>query len=289
VSEERFKGAYKRLRRMISIATSDQQLSEALLLMARCRARFNDAEGAQRFASGALQYGLRCASLSLVREAARMLRENAARQAAEPRARRKEKGAKGRLAISDAVSARVMARPEQMFEIMKARFGVARWVRRRGTAVVTFGQDDVAKRENTVVYEARADKLRCLTHDAPATGATALVLLRDDGDDLVLLSGNKGAEFTEESIVRFLLGDTESAALPADSVAPSRKNVVDEYMRRIAGQPAQRNLHKSIESLFNKDLLMYLEDQGFNKDDMAAHLGVSRATLYRMYARAGLN
>ena len=34
---------------------------------------------------------------------------------------------------------------------------------------------------------------------------------------------------------------------------------------------------------------MYLEDQGFTREDMAQHLGVSRATLYRMYARAGLN
>lgn len=287
VEEGYYKRAFKRLRRMISIASSDQQLSSALLLMAKCRAHFKDAEGALRFASGALQYGLRCASLSLVREAAQVLREKRTQEPAKPRKKDKEK-AKSRIAVDDLPS-RVVAQPNQMFEIMARRFGITRWARRRGNKVESFGKDGGVRPENTVVYEELGGQVRCLTQGTGDLRAKALVLLRQDGDDLVQLAPDSPAEATEEGIVRFLLGDRETLNVPDTAAVPSRKNVVDEYMRRAATQSSDRGLHHAIETMFNKDLLMYLEDQGFSKEDMAAHLGVSRATLYRMYARAGLN
>ena len=285
-----YKRAFKRLRRMISIATSDQQLGEALLLMSRCRTHFSDTEGATRFAWGALQYGLRCASLSLVKEAAALLRQGGTRaQAADAKSSKKKDKLKPRPAVVDEVSARAVAKPEQIFDIMKKRFGVTRWARRRGTRVESFGAELSVKSENTIVYEESGGKVRCLTQAGGDVRSRSLVLLRSDGDDLIQLAPDTPAEFTEEGIVRFLLADRESAAVSDSSVAPLRKNVVDEYMRRATNQPAERGLHKAIETLFNKDLLMYLEDQGFTKEDMASHLGVSRATLYRMYSRAGLN
>lgn len=64
---------------------------------------------------------------------------------------------------------------------------------------------------------------------------------------------------TDDSVVRFLLSDENSPVTDLE-VAPLRKNVVDEYMRRAATQPPG-GLHHAIETMFNKDLLMYLEDQ----------------------------
>ncbi len=285
VEEGYYKRAFKRLRRMISIASSDQQLSSALLLMARCRSHFKDSEGATRFASGALQYGLRCASLGLVKEAAQVLRE---KKSQEPGKARKKEKVKGRVAVDDLPS-RVVAKPEQMFEIMARRFGITRWARRRGTKVESFGKESGARPENTVVFEERGGQVRCITQAGGDVRAKALVLLREDGDDLVQFAPDSPLEITEEGIVRFLLGDKETLPVSDLAAVPSRKNVVDEYMRRASTQTSNRGLHHAIETMFNKDLLMYLEDQGFTKDDMAAHLGVSRATLYRMYARAGLN
>jgi hypothetical protein len=253
--------------------------------MSKCRTHFKDTEGATRFASGALQYGLRCASLGLVREAAQVLREKKTQEPAKPK--KKEKG-KGRVAVDDLPS-RVVAQPNQMFEIMARRFGITRWARRRGTKVETFGKEGGVRPENTVVYEEHGGQVRCVTQGGGDVRAKALVLLREDGDDLVQLAQDSPAEATEEGIVRFLLGDKETLNAVDPAAVPSRKNVVDEYMRRAATQTSDRGLHHAIETMFNKDLLMYLEDQGFSKDDMAAHLGVSRATLYRMYARAGLN
>lgn len=286
LGEGNFKRAFKRLRRMISLAVSDQQLAGALIMMSQCRAHFRDNEGALRFASGALQYALRCANLSLVKEAAKLLRERAA-QAEAPKPRRKEK-IKGRVPIEE-LPARVAPQPEQMFEILARRFGIARWTRRRGNKVETFGKETGAAPESTVVYEERNGQVRCVTQPGTDAATRAVVLLRADGDDLVQLGANAPADATDESIVRFLLGDKDASPVQDLGVAPPRKSVVDEYMRRAQAQPSKRGLHHAVETMFNKDLLMYLEDQGMNKEDMAAHLGVSRATLYRMYARAGLN
>ena len=286
IQDGMYKRAYKRLRRMISLAGSDQQLASALLLMARCRMHFSDTEGATRFAAGSIQYGLRSATLSLVREAAAVLRTAGQQAQAEGRPRRRDK-VKPRLAQVD-VPTRVVAPPEQMFDILQRRFGVLRWARRRADKVDAYGTANPPVAESTAVYEEVEGQVKRVSKDAGGSGVRAVVLLRHGGDDLVHLSADAPSDVTDESIVRFLLGDRDTTPL-MDTGTPSRKNVVDEYMRRATGQPAKRGLHKAIETLFNKDLLLYLEDQGFTKEDMAAHLGVSRATLYRMYARAGLN
>ncbi|MBP9890663.1 MAG: hypothetical protein KBG84_02060 [Planctomycetes bacterium] len=282
-----YKRAFKRLRRMISIAGSDQQLAGALITMARCRVHFKDHEGAMRFASGALQYALRCANLGLVKEAATLLREKPALE--QPKVRKKDKEkAKVRPNVVE-LPTRVVAQPEQMFEILARRFGITRWARRRGTQLDTFGKDGGVRPDNTAVYEEQGGQVRSITNTGAEGRARALVLLRQDGDDFVQFSSDSSTEVTDDSVVRFLLSDKENSPVTDLEVAPLRKNVVDEYMRRAATQPSRRGLHHAIETMFNKDLLMYLEDQGLNKEDMASHLGVSRATLYRMYARAGLN
>jgi hypothetical protein len=282
-----YKRAFKRLRRMIALAVSDQQLADALITMARCRVHFKDHEGAMRFASGALQYALRCANLGLVREAATLLREKPAFE--QPKARRKEKEkVKPSINVVE-LPTRVVAQPEQMFEILARRFGITRWSRRRGSQLDSFGKDGGVRPTSTAVYEEKDGQIRSVTQSGGEGRARALVLLRQDGDDLVQFSPDAPADVTDDSVVRFLLSDKDTSPVADLAVAPLRKNVVDEYMRRAATQPSRRGLHHAIETMFNKDLLMYLEDQGLNKEDMAAHLGVSRATLYRMYARAGLN
>ena len=68
-----------------------------------------------------------------------------------------------------------------------------------------------------------------------------------------------------------------------------RRAVIDDYYRRALEQGIVRGLHSTMERLFNKDVILYFEEQGVPKDELAEKLGVSRATLYRMYARSGLN
>lgn len=285
-SEGRYKRAFKRLRKMIAIPVPDQQMASALVNMARCRLHFKDFEGAHRFASGALQYALRCASLTLVKEAAAILREKPPFEAVKPRKKAKEKPPAMPSVVE--LPAPMAPQPEQTYEILAKRFGVLRWTRRRGNRVEAFGKESQLAGDATV-YEERDGQVRCVTQGNAGAKVRTVVLLRPDGNDFVQIAADAPGETTDESIVRFLLSDTESAPAPAQGVAPLRKNVVDEYMRRAQANPSRRGLHHAIETMFNKDLLLYLEDMGLSKEDMASHLGVSRATLYRMYARAGLN
>lgn len=287
---EHYKGAFKRLRRLSAIETSDRRRAMAMLLMARCRAHFSDHEGALRHASSALHYGLRAADLVAVQQAAKFLRQaergrpRAMPRIAPPRAR----GEKPRLPAVADMPVPPTPSPSDLYELLQSRFGATSWVRRRGTQTESMG----GSRSNpsvVTVYQESKGGVQLVTRSQPAGGGTrAVVLLRNDGDDAVVFESPADTEPREDAIVRFLLAD-RSMVEGTEGAPPTRKSVVDEYLKRAAASGSSRGLHATVETLFNKDVLIYFEEQGLTKEEMAERLGVSRATLYRMYARAGLN
>lgn len=287
-----FKGAFKRLRRLTTIATSDRQLGHALLMMARCRSHVSDHEAAVRYALSSLQYGLRAADLELVQNASRLLRlAEKEKPKALPKLVSRNRG-RNRIPSASEIIMPQTTDAEQLFEIMESRFGVLNWERRRGSKVSKLGKPLDLKADAITVYQ--VGEGNTVAKKIEATGVhtdfRGLVLLRNDGADMVCYEPPRDAEPREDSILKFLLADTSSEVIAADSNEPPRRTpVVNEYMRRALGHGIQRGLHATMEMLFNKDLLIYLEEQGLGKEDMAEKLGVSRATLYRMYARAGLN
>ncbi|MDC1141508.1 hypothetical protein OAU50_00310 [Planctomycetota bacterium] len=296
VAKKEYKGAIKRLRRLAPISTSDRQLSRAMIMMAECRKHVSDRESATRYASSAIQYGLRSASAELVRKAAALLKRI---EKDTPRALPKQitKG-RGRLSRGIRIpSAAEIATPkntdaEQLFEILESRFGVLHWERRRDGGISQYGEPVIADADGITVYqegEAGSVVKRCEA-SSKKSDFKAIVLMRADGSDLVYYDSPDGTDAREDSILKFLLADRtpESMTTNAGEV-PSRDAVVIEYMRRAVAHKSHRGLHGTMETMFNKDILIYFEDQGFGKEDMAEKLGVSRATLYRMYVRAGLN
>jgi tetratricopeptide (TPR) repeat protein len=288
-----YKGAFKRLRRLAAIETSDHRKARAMLLMARCRQHFDDHEGAMRYAAGALQYGLRAADPDVVEGSVKFLREaDRARPRALPRiAPVRPRTDRPRLPAAADILAPQAPDAARLFEILQSRFGAMAWLRRRGSQSATFGRPAQADPETLTVFsESSEGSVSLVVRGSPGIGGIrGLVLLRADGDDVVIFAGAGEREAREDAIVRFLLADRVSAESRGSAEPPSRKNVVDEYLRRAHAHGTERGLHATMETLFNKDLLMYLEEQGLTKEEMAERLGVSRATLYRMFARAGLN
>lgn len=290
-AEGRFKGAFKRLRRLSGIETSDRRRAAAMLLMARCRSHFADAEGASRYASSALHYGIRAADLKVVKEAAQFLRDTErGRPRAMPRiAPVKARGDKPRLPAAADIATPQTPETGKLFEILQSRFGVRTWVRRRGPNVQNLGRSAPNPDVLSVYNESADGTVQVSARSAPVAGLVrGLVLLRNDGDDLVVFEAAPDTEPREDAIVRFLLAD-RAVTDTGDGNAPSRKNVIDEYLRRALAHGIENGLHATVEMLFNKDLLIYMEEQGLTKEEMADRLGVSRATLYRMFARAALN
>ncbi|MHC4840187.1 MAG: hypothetical protein ACYTDT_04390 [Planctomycetota bacterium] len=291
-----YKGAYKRLRRLAPIANSDRQLSHAMVLMARCRNHVKDRESAIRHASSAIQYGLRAAEVELVIEAANLLRMvEKEKPTALPKLTVRGRGRPPRgikiPAVADLETPR-NTDAEQLFEIMETRFGVLRWERRRDGASNQFGESLSVDAESVNVYQEGADGsvTKSCTAAGKSTDFRGIVLMRADGSDLVCYEPPSGAEAREDSILKFLLADRTPEGMATGSNEPPRRTaVVIEYMRRALDHESKRGLHGTMETMFNKDILIYLEDQGLTKEEMAEKLNVSRATLYRMYARAGLN
>ena len=179
----------------------------------------------------------------------------------------------------------------RIFEVMETRFGLRRWVRRRAGKATVFGRQVDERLHAMSVYEesGQGGVLRTAQAIGIEPELRGLVLLRQDGDDLVYYVPPTGAEPSEHSIVRFLLSDRQPAEMAETPDAPPRrKTVLNEYLSRALAHGVDRGLHATMEMLFNKDLLIYLEERGLSKDEMALRLNVSRATIYRMYRRTGL-
>ncbi|MCF6227643.1 MAG: hypothetical protein L3J82_03110 [Planctomycetes bacterium] len=296
VAKGDFKGAFKRLRHLTTIAASDRELGHSMLMMARCRSHVSDHESAVRYALGSLQYGLRAADLELVQDAAKLLRlAEKEKPSTMPKLitrGRGKIGRGGRIPSAAEIQTPQTTDAEQIFEIMESRFGVLHWERRRRGAVNEYGKSLDTKADSISIYQENADGT--VTKKCEAAGVhtefRGIVLMRADGDDLVCYEPQRDAEPREDLILKFLLADRAPEAVSVDTAAPPRRTpVVNEYMRRAVAHGTQRGLHATMEMLFNKDLLIYLEEQGLGKEDMAEKLGVSRATLYRMFARSGLN
>lgn len=286
-AEGNYRGALKRLRRMANVETTDSRRARALLLMSECRVHFKDLEGAIRYASSALRHALRAANLELVRTAVDCI------NGVESELRKLPRGAGEASAGAEAMSAPEpsTAELEQLFGILQSRFGALAWLRRRGSGHLAFGETGSVSTDSMTVYNEVPGGVRAAA--TPNTNAAArrraVVLLRSDGDDLVVVAHNAESEPRDEAMLRLLLTDRVSAESAAQAAAPTRHVIIRDYLNRVEAKGSQKNLHRSLARLFNRDLLIYLEEQGFNKEEMAGHLGISRATLYRMYARAGLN
>lgn len=280
------RGAMRRLRKLIVMPLPDRQLARGLLLMARCRARVSDQDAAMRFANTALQHALRAADIELVKAAAAYLREFQSRKPRElPKLSQSSR--RPRLPVVADIRGPAISDAPQVWDILQSRFGVSRWVRRRGARTSAFGASGVLQ-GSVSVYEEAEGGWRKLATGADSGARRALSLLRADGSDMVEFEAVGDLDQREDAIVRFLLADRESAE-PSASEPPRRRNVLDDYFRRALDHGTGRNLHAKLERLFNKDLVLYFEEQGLGKDELAERLGISRATLYRMYARAGLN
>jgi hypothetical protein len=285
-----FKGAMKRLRRLSSVDTMQYRQARTMMRMARCRAHFDDYEGAGRYASNALHTGMRAANLEVVEEAVAYLSEL---ENMEPRETSRGKAARrgrarGRGRADTGVPAVQAPDADKLFEILQQRFDAIWWIRRRGASVMTFGQAPKEQPENASVFV--EDESGVVTRQAGGRfgkdGSFAVVMMRPEGDDLVVLMPAEGTGPREEGIVRILQADRGTTDV---GVVPSRAAVVEDYLRRASTQLTRRGLSHTMDMLFTRDVLIYLEEDGLTKDEMAEKLGVSRATLYRMYSRCGLS
>ncbi|MCB9895375.1 MAG: hypothetical protein H6839_13070 [Planctomycetes bacterium] len=289
-----FKGAFKRLRRLGALPTTEERLARGMLLMAKCRLHFRDHEAAHRYASSALHYGIRAAQLNTVTAAADFLRtldKDRPRRLPRLTPPARGRGQRPRLPAAADIPTPQSAEADKLFEILQTRFHVVQWVRRRGATTDFYGDDVGDVTDTMTIYQEDADgSVSRAAHCGEPDDLHGVMLMRKDGSDLVLVQPEEDGDAREDAIVQFLLTDRGSVDV-GDSVvsAPARKSIVDEYMRRALAQGAERGLHATMETLFNKDVLIFFEEQGFSKEEMAEKLGVSRATLYRMYARAGLN
>ena len=289
-----YKGAFKRLRRLGALDTTDERHGRAFLLMARCRAHLKDHEAAHRYAASSLHFGMRAAQPETVREAAQFLRtleKDRPRRLPKLTPPTKGRGGRSRLPAVAEIATPQSTEASQLFEILETRFNVVRWVRRRGSTTEYLGEDTGDMTDALNVYNADADgNVTRLAWCGDPDEIRAIVLSRSDGSDMVIYHPTSDAGAREDAIIQFLLTDQGASDVTQMSdAAPARKAVVDEYMRRALDNGIVRGLHHTMETLFNKDVLIFFEEQGFSKEEMAKKLGVSRATLYRMYARAGLN
>lgn len=290
-----YKGAFKRLRRLGALETTDERRGRAFLLMSRCRAHFKDHEAALRYAASSLHFGMRSAQIETVKEATEYLRtleKDRPRRLPKLTPPAKRRGTRPRLPAVADIATPQSPEASQLFEILETRFNVVRWVRRRGTSTEYLGEDTGDMTDALNVYNADADgEVTRLAWCGEPDEIRAIVLTRTDGSDMVIYHPASDADAREDAIIQFLLTDSGPGLDAKDKAdtAPARKAVVDEYMRRALDQGLYRGLHHTMETLFNKDVLIFFEEQGFSKEEMAEKLGVSRATLYRMYARAGLN
>jgi hypothetical protein len=275
---------------MAQLEASDRRRARALLLMSECRVHFNDQEGAARYASSALRHALRAANLGLVKQAVAAARQTSAAAKAAPAAAKSRDSEALQLRTQDALVPPT-SEVEHLFEIMQTRFGVLAWLRRRGTTQTALGEKGPVSTDSMSVYsELPGGTVTAAVRSAnSSSGRRAVVLLRGDGDDLVVLAQNSEAEPRDEALVRLLLTDRDDAESGAHTATPSRHSIIRGYLDRVETTASKKALHRSLARLFHRDLLIYLEEQGMNKEEMADHLGISRATLYRMYARAGLN
>ena len=280
-----FKGAFKRLRQVVSIASSDLQLARCLLLMARCRIAFEDFEAAERYATNALMYGLRSAGIGVVRESAEVLRELPTLVSSLP-------GGAKKFAGGLPLATQVLTPADQLFEILKSRFGVSFWARRRASTTTEFGKESGAEGIRPGLWTQAKDAVGEVvpTPEGARDGERALVLLRDDGSDLIVFAPPSGGESSVETIVRFLLADRRPKDELSAETAPRRQLVIEDYLARAkAIEDPYTVINARLEILFSRDLLIHLEENGYTKEEMANLLGISRATLYRMYSRAGLS
>ncbi len=293
VARNEFKGAFKRLRRLAPLETSDARKAASMIQMARCRSHFGDHEGALRYASSSLHYAIRAADLGVVERAAKFIKDTErGRPKAMPRMT-PPRAAGGRRRLPAMADIPTPQSPDstRVYEVLESRFGALSWARRRGLQHAAFGKQQPGPDVLTVFQENGDGTVAVVGRSAPVNSSSrGVVLLRNDGDDYVVFSASPDGEPREDAVVRLLLADravTESGE--GSGAPPTRRTVVDEYLKRAHAHGTDRGLHSTMETLFNKDLLMYLEEQGLTKEEMAERLGVSRATLYRMYARAGLN
>lgn len=287
-----YKGAFKRLRRLGALPAGNERLARAMLLMARCRQHFKDHEAAARYGNSALQYSIRAAKPRMVEDAVKFLRaleKDRPRRLPRIAPPAKSPTRHPRLPAAADLPTPQSAEASQLFEILEARFDATYWMRRRRGEVEIFGDEPGESADDLSVFQEMPDgAIKSLTRSGQADGnERGVVLLRANGDDVVMYSGE--GESRDDSIVQFLLTDSQPGD-DKETVAPSRKSVIDEYMRQALDQGIKkRGLHYTMENLFNKDVLIFFEEQGFSKEEMAEKIGVSRATLYRMYVRAGLN
>ncbi|MEZ5993830.1 MAG: hypothetical protein R3E76_15960 [Planctomycetota bacterium] len=289
-----YKGAFKRLRRLGALPTTDERLGRGMLLMAHCRLHFKDHEAAHRYGSSAMHYGLRSAQLETVSQATEFLRnleKDRPRRLPRLTPPARGRGARSRLPAAADIPTPQSAEAKQLFEILETRFNVIQWVRRRGSITESYGEDTGGVTDSMNVYHEGADgHVTRAASSGDLEEVRGITVLRKDGSDLLVYNAPADGDAREDAMVQFLLtdrGSSESTDKPG--AAPARKAVVDEYMRRALDQGIKRGLHSTMENLFNKDVLIFFEEQGFSKEEMAEKLNVSRATLYRMYARAGLN
>lgn len=286
-----YRGAFKRLRRLGALPTTDERLGRAMLLMARCREHFKDHEAAHRYGSSAMHYGLRSAQPTTVSDAVdflRRLEKDRPRRLPRMTPPAKGRGARPRLPAAADIPTPHSAEASQLFEILETRFHVVQWVRRRGANTEIFGEETDGITDGMTVYHEGDDgQVSRVASSGEPDDIRGITLLRKDGSDLLIYTAPADGESREDSIVQFVM--TDRGVSDKSGIAPARKAVVDEYMRRALDQGIKRGLHSAMETLFNKDVLIFFEEQGFSKEEMAEKLNVSRATLYRMYARAGLN
>lgn len=280
------RGAIRRLRKLITMQIGDRQMARGLLLLARCRNFVADHDAALRFATSSLHHALRATDLELVKAAATFLREiQKGRPGELPPLAPSGKGAKARPrhpAVAG-IQAPSLSDARQVYEIMQTRFGVTHWVRRRGQQTSEFGSAGALQAPVSVFQETEGG------HSRVTSGEGAIALLRSDGSDFVAFEAASDGESRDEALVRLLLADRDATQASSAAEPPSRKAVIADYHRRALAHGIDRGLHTIMEVLFNKDVLLYFEEQGIGKEEMAERIGVSRATLYRMYARSGLN
>lgn len=280
------RGAMRRLRKLLVMELGDRRKSRAMLLMARCRLYVEDRDAAARFAQGALNHALRAADLALVKQSAAFVRELQQHQPRElPPIAAPGKGAKAfpRIPAMAQVQTAPVADVSNVFDVLQARFGVTGWVRRRGSEVQTHGKPG---NPSTAVWAYQETDGRPARVAGSGESPGAVALARQEGSDIVFLQAGADFESRADSLLQLLLSDRDENR-PAGPLR--RADVIADYYRRALDHGTENGLHTTMEMLFNKDVLIYFEEQGIGKDEMARKLDVSRATLYRMYARSGLN